>query len=110
MDSYNVIISPEAMEQLREHISYIRNVLFNPQAAESVYDDAVETGEKLSTIADVLKPCEDERLRRYDYRKISFRRHKYVMIYRIEGRTVYVDGIFHQKQDYENIFSNTQNL
>lgn len=27
------------------------------------------------------------------------------MIYRIEGTTVYVDAIYHQLQDYENIFA-----
>ncbi len=27
------------------------------------------------------------------------------MLYRIEGTTAYVDAIYHQLQDYENIFA-----
>ena len=34
---------------------------------------------------------------------IHFKRHKYFMLYRIEGDKVYVDGIYHDSQDYENI-------
>ncbi|MCC8101517.1 MAG: type II toxin-antitoxin system RelE/ParE family toxin [Clostridiales bacterium] len=82
----------------------------NPTAAENVYDDAIETGAKLSAVAGSLKLSENKRLRRYGYRTINFRRHQYVMVYRIVGQTAYVDGIFHQKQDYENLFARTHNL
>lgn len=85
MDSFKVIIAPEALEQLNSCVRYIRCILLNPTAAESVYDDAIETGAELSTVAGSLKFCDNERLRRYGYRAITFRRHQYVMIYRTEG-------------------------
>lgn len=110
MDSFKVIIAPEALEQLNSCVRYIRCILLNPTAAESVYDDAIETGAELSTVAGSLKFCDNERLRRYGYRAITFRRHQHVMIYRTEGQVAYVDGIFHQKQDYENLFARTRNL
>ena len=34
---------------------------------------------------------------------IHFKHHKYFMLYRIEDGKVYIDGIYHDSQDYENI-------
>lgn len=36
MDSYEVIITPHALSQLNDYVSYIQYTLFNDQAAESV--------------------------------------------------------------------------
>lgn len=110
MDSFKVIIAPEALKQLDAYVRYIRCVLLNPAAAEDVYNDAIETGAELSKVAGSLRFCDNERLSRYGYRMITFRRHQYVMIYRTEGQMAYVDGIFHQKQDYENLFARTYKL
>lgn len=43
MDSYNVILSKLAKNQLNDYISYIQYTLLNDVAAESVLDDAKET-------------------------------------------------------------------
>ncbi|MCD8045752.1 MAG: type II toxin-antitoxin system RelE/ParE family toxin [Clostridiales bacterium] len=110
MDSFKVIIAPEALEQLNACVRYIRCTLSNPSAAESVYNDAIETGAELAKVAASLKFCDNEKLSRYGYRAITFRHHQYLMIYRTAGQIAYVDGIFHQKQDYENLFARTHNL
>ena len=110
MDLFEVIIAPEAVEQLNACVQYIRCTLMNPSAAESVYEDAIETGAELAVVAGNLKLCENRKLKRYGYRIISFRRHQYVMIYRTEGQFAYVDGIFHQKQDYEHLFAKSHDL
>lgn len=110
MDSFKVIIAPEALEQLNACVRYIRCTLLNPSAAESVYNDAIETGAELAKVAGRLRFCDNEKLRHYGYRTITFRHHQYLMIYRTEERVAYVDGIFHQKQDYENLFAGTHNL
>ena len=47
MDSFEVIISPKALSQLNDYIDYIQYTLLNPQAAKSVWEDAIETTEKL---------------------------------------------------------------
>lgn len=52
----------------------------------------------------------DEIGAKYGYRKIKFAKHKFVMIYRIQDKTVIVDGMFHELQDYEGIFSNELHL
>ena len=105
MGSYKVIISPHALSQLNEYIDYIQNNLQSAKSAKNVWEDAIETRNKLSEAASSLKLCENPKLQKYGYRKINFLYHRYVMIYRVEGNTVYVDGIYHQLQDYENTFS-----
>ncbi|MCD7823078.1 MAG: type II toxin-antitoxin system RelE/ParE family toxin [Oscillospiraceae bacterium] len=110
MDTFEVIISPEAKSQLSDYVRYIRKVLLNDVAAKSVYEDAIETGKRLSVVAGSLAYCKDEKLRNYGYRAIYFKRHQYVMIYRTVGQIAYVDGIFHLRQDYENLFAINQDL
>ena len=44
MDSFEVIIAPKALEQLDDYISYIQYTLLNPQAAVSVWQDAINPG------------------------------------------------------------------
>ena len=107
MDSYKVFLTSAAQAQLNNHIDYIRYQLRNPIAAKLVWEDAKQTISALSTVAGSLKLCSHPVLSELGYRCIRYRKHDYVMLYRLEGNTVYVEGIFHQMQDYENIFSKT---
>ena len=109
MDSFNVIISPKTLSQLNCYIDYLQYTLLNEQAACNVWQDALETREQLSKVADSLKFCTHPKLKKNEYRAISFMRHHYLMLYRIEGTTVYVDAIYHQLQDYENTFADELN-
>lgn len=104
MDSYKVVISERAESQLSDYIEYIYFTLLNDQAARSVYQDAVETWERLSNMAGSLKYCSHPVLRKKRIQVIPFKRHQYVMLYRVEGEIVYVEAIYHQKQDYEAAF------
>lgn len=60
------------------------------------------TIERLSYMASGLK-LRDPRLRDLGYRTIHFKRHNYFMLYRIQDDMVYVDAIYHNLQNYENI-------
>jgi len=104
MDLYEVIISPKALSLLDGYIDYIQYKLKNEQAAEAVWQDAVETEAELEKAAGSLNYCTKPILRELGYRSILFRRHRYVMLYRIEGRKAYVDGVYHLLQDYEKLF------
>ncbi len=95
---------PPAKRRLDMFVYYTLEILKNRQAAKSILADAKETRKRLSVIADSLKICADPILAKYEYRKIRFEKHKFVMIYRIEGNKVIVDGMFHELQDYEGIF------
>lgn len=105
MVSYKVIISPRALSQLNDYIDYIQFTLLNNQGAKSVWDDAVETTERLETIAGSLAPCNHPKLKENGYYPILFSHHRYVMLYRIENNIAYVDAIYHELQDYENLFA-----
>lgn len=109
MDSFDVIISPKALSQLNDYIDYLQYTLLNNQAAYNVWQDAMETRDKLAKVADSLKFCIHPYLKKNEYRAIHFMRHRYLMLYRIDGTTVYVDAIYHQLQDYENIFADELN-
>lgn len=104
MDSFEVIISPKALAQLNNYIDYLQYTLLNDQAAYNMWQDALETRNQLSKVAGSLKPCSHPQLKKNGYRAINFQRHRYLMIYRVEGQTAYVDAIYHQLQDYENTF------
>lgn len=105
MKKYKVVITDDAKAQLRHHLSYISNFLHNKTAAKAVRDDARETSKEISNVAESLNYCNNPKLAKLGYRKMNFRKHDYVMLYRIEGDTAFVEWIFHQLQDYENKFN-----
>lgn len=100
---YDVVLSVRAQTHFREIINYLVYELQNQQAATSVADDFDDTVARLSHVAGLLKLCDDSVLRARGYRTIHFRKHKYLMVYTIDGGRAYVEGIYHDLQDYENI-------
>lgn len=106
MDSFDVIISPKALSQLNNYIDYLQHTLLNEQAAYNVWQDALKTRDQLSQVAGSLKFCSHPCLKKNGYRTINFQQHRYLMLYRVQDQTVYVDAIYHQLQDYENTFTN----
>ncbi len=108
--AYKVMIMPPAKRRLDMYVYYTLETLKNRQAAKSILADVKATKKRLSVIADSLKICDDPILAKYEYRKIHFAKHKFVMIYRIEGNQVIVDGMFHELQDYEGIFARELHL
>ncbi|MDE7311720.1 MAG: type II toxin-antitoxin system RelE/ParE family toxin [Eubacterium sp.] len=110
MDLFEVIISSKALSQLNSYIDYLQYTLLNDQAAYNLWQDALATRDQLSKIAASLKLCSHSELKKNGYRAINFLRHRYLMLYRIEGQYVYVDAIYHQLQDYENTFTDELKL
>lgn len=100
---YEVILTHSAKAQIDHIIDYILFELKNEQAALSVMEDAESTRLRLSHVAGNLKLCNDPGLRTLGYRTIHFNRHKYFMLYRVDNNKVYVDAVYHDTQDYENI-------
>ena len=109
MVSFNVIISPKALLQISEYVDYIQYTLLNTQAAKSVWADALDTTTRLESIAGSMEPCKHPKLKEHGYYAILFSAHRYVMLYRIEDKTVYVDAVYHELQDYQNTFAKDLN-
>ena len=79
---FSVELSELAEKQYDNILSYILNVLKNPQALEDVMDDFDDTVEELEKMADT--------------------RHRYLLVYRVIGSKVIIEGIYHELLDYEN--------
>ncbi len=105
MDSFEVILAPRALAQLRDYLDYLNWVLLNEQAARAVYEDAYETLDTLATTASMFPCCSHPVLKKRGYRLIRFQKHRYVMLYRITDSFVSVEAIYHELQDYENLFA-----
>ena len=105
MVSYDAIITPKALEQLNSYVDYIQYALLNPMAADAVWQDALRTRDMLQKVAGSLQYCENPDLKALGYRPIKFENHNYVMLFRVENTTAYVEGIYHLMQDYENNFA-----
>ena len=101
---YNVEMTERAKEQLDAFVRYLVLDLKNPQAASNLLDDAVDTEESLAFVAGSIPYCSDPDLQKREIRKIRFAKHRYLWLYRVEDDTAYVMAMYHELQDYENIF------
>lgn len=100
---YKIKISEFAEMQLDNILYHIVFQLHNSYAAKRVLKDFQDTIAKLSYVAESLPLCDAIELREKGYRKIHFRRHNYLMLYRICDNCVQVDGIYHELEDYEKL-------
>lgn len=99
---FEVELSELASTQYDKILEYIYYVLKNPQAADNLMRDFDETIETLAEQAEDFGYCRSERLRRMGFHKIHFKRHRYLMVYRVKYDTVIVEGMYHELQDYED--------
>lgn len=98
---FDVELSELAEIQYDCILMYICNVLNNPQAVENVMNDFDDTIEKLEKMADTFAFCKSKRLKEMGLHKISFAKHRYLFVYRIIGKRVIVEGMYHELQDYK---------
>ena len=100
---FRVVLTDQAQLDFKNIIHYLLYELKSEQATISVTNDMEHTIKRLSNIAGGLKLCDDPRLRDLGYRTIHFKRHNYFMLYRIQDDIVYVDAIYHDLQNFEDI-------
>ena len=58
---------------------------------------------QLSFSADIYAPCTEPELKAHNYIRFHLRKHRYVMLYRIEGDDVFIERIYHELQDYHHL-------
>lgn len=103
MKEYRVIVTPDAEEDLRKYLLYLRKIKKNSQAVKNVLNDFKETKKELEKAAGSLANPESEELKRRGLKRINFIRHNYFMLYYIDkDENVYVTNIFHGLEDYES--------
>lgn len=96
---YNVIMTPNALDDLDRFIEYLLYEKYSVQAARSLSADVSSTIEVLAHSAGSFRYCTNPRLRAQGYRRIDLNTHRYYMLYRVDGRDVIIDNIFHELQD-----------
>lgn len=101
--SYKVVITSETERDLEHFIKYLLEVKQNRQAAKNVLDDFELTVKKLENVAGALRYCENSKLLELGYKRINFAAHRYFLLYRVVDGVAFVDKMFHDLQDYENI-------
>ena len=65
-------------------------------------DDIEHAYDLLEKMAESFAFCEDPYLQSKGYRKLTWEKHDYVFIYRVDGETVYLAGFFHMLENYRN--------
>ena len=103
MQTFSVQMTGNAEDDLDRILHYLLYVKKSSQAAESVFKDFQETKIKLETVAGILKLMDNPVLAKEGYKKIGFQRHRYYLLFRIEGTAAIVDGIFDELQDTDGI-------
>ncbi len=102
MDNYKITVTPDALGMLNQYLSYILFVLRNEQAYEEVKKDYFETLDNLSNIAGSIAEPKEEKLLERGLKRIHFLRHRYIMLYKVDGDEAIVVYIFHETEDYLN--------
>ena len=94
--AYNVKVTASAERDLDALVSYIVQELRNPQAAGHLLDEIARIYRVLADKPMSFPACGQPILQAY--RKVTVMR--YVILYRVNGETVYVERFFSQIEDY----------
>ena len=101
MRLFRVVATDSAREDLSRFIDYLLYVKKSVQAALNVLEDYDDTLEQLTRVGDSLAPCDNPELRKRGYHRINYLRHRYFMLYRVDGDIVIVHAVGHELQDIQ---------
>ena len=98
--AYNLIIADRADELIDSRVFYIINQLKNSQAAGHLLDGISEVYDRLEENPYQFPDPKDDYLKGRGYKEALISDMQYKIVFRIEGPTVYVVGLFHDLEDY----------
>ena len=96
---YNVFMTMDAEEDLRNHLLYIAFEKKNLQAAYNVNEDFKETFQLLENVAGIFTEKNDPYFKSEGFSKLHFRKHNYYLMYHLVGNDVFIDHIYHDLQN-----------
>lgn len=102
MKQYKVTITPDALDMLNQRLAYLLFVKKSEQAYDAVEEDYYDTLEELSNVAGAIQEPNEPELKSRGLKRLHFLRHKYVMLYWLDGNEAVVVYIFHETEDYLN--------
>ena len=100
---WKVFATDDVEEDLSEFVRYLLYEKLNEQAADAVIRDYDDTLSVLERVAGSLKTVDNLRLAKFGYKRINFQRYNYYLLFRLEGNTAVVDGMYHDLQDQNGI-------
>lgn len=98
--NYKLIVTERAVELMDERIYYLLYKLKNKQAARHLLDGIEKLYDRLEENPFQFSECRDMYLKRMEYREAIVTDMNYLIIFRVEEKTVYVLGIFHDSENY----------
>ena len=103
MKKYRVIVTPDAENDLKAYLAYLRDVKKNTQAVNGVLADFRDTKNELKSVALSLQEPDSEKLKERGLKRINFKKHNYFMLYYIAPTdNVYVTNVFHGLENFED--------
>ena len=97
---YRIDITQHAEELLENIIFHVAVKLSNPTAADAILDDVEKAYTELEFMAESLAFCEDPILSARGFRKIRLEHHDHVVLYKVRGEIVTIEGVFHELENY----------
>lgn len=100
--AYKVVVTDNALRQLENITDYIIYHLHNKQAAGGILGDFQQACRDLTYLATSISICNDKYLAAKGYRKLALTHYKYLLLYQVRNEIVYVNGIFHMLEKYQD--------
>ena len=94
---YQILVSDKGSDMLQRHIAFIANV--SKTAAKKQKDEIIAAIKKLKSDAQIYPFFESEFIPRNKYHKYVISK-RYIVLFQIKDKTVYVDYIIDTRQDY----------
>ena len=98
MQNYKIIVSNEAFDMLKEHISFIANV--DKKAAVNTKELIIDSIKSLNELPMRYPFFDEEYIPKNKYHKM-FVEKRYLVLYQINDDTVYVDYILDCRKEYD---------
>lgn len=99
--AYSVHFAAEALADQESIVHYLAVTLINHEAAKHFIGELEEIASLLEEMPGAFPFSSEPRLRTLGYQKALFM--NYVLLFRTEGKTVYIVRIFHQSQNYAKL-------
>lgn len=100
-DVYSVVISEKTKEMLVSHTAFLAKA--SPEAAKRLVEEFQQTAISLQNMPNRCPWFSGEYIPKHQYRYIVFNK-RYMLIYQVIDRTVYVNYCIDCRQDYGWLF------
>lgn len=95
---YRVIVSDRSRQMLTSHVRFLTQK--SPSSARKIKDELLEAIRSLKDMPERFSFLEGEFIPPNKYHKVCIQK-RYLIIYQIKDKTVYIDYVVDCRQDYE---------